>query len=718
MMKKITLLLMIAFAITLNAQNFYFQEDFSSGDMSNWSLIDADGDGNNWSIADFGAPQNEHATSASWATNALTPDNWMVNATAIDLSGVAPGTTITLRWKVYAQDQSWTAENYTVYVAYGNTVADFLASSTSFSEVLTTSTGYMTRTLDLTAMQGQPTVYLAFRHYNVTDQFRMNLDDIEVFSPFADDLVVDDISAPLTGSSCQLSTETVSALVRNNGTNAITTFDATYIVTNLLSGNQVDSIFETFTIPSLAADASTTINFGTQTSDLSATDSLYSVNVYVSMTNDEDLSSDTSSRIIASIASQDIPYATGFDLLDATGSGIPDISAWGWSSKTDAGTEGSFTPTLLGTANNGPLLLSGEAALFSGNGTDWAFSPCINTTNSQAYRIKFSVRTNQFQSGGPVPEIIEVHQGNGANIPAMNLIKEDSLNDHIDFQEMVYDFLATATSTNIAIRRTTATSFLSVEDFEIAELMAPTASISGSTIDVCTGMATVNFNSEKGNTYNIDWGDGNTETNVSSPVTHTYTATGSQNIVLTAQNLAGSNTANATVDNTLTAADATFTIVQNADQVTVTVDNDLPCNTYSWSWGDGTANASGSSESHTYTSNGTYTIELLASNSAGNNTASEDVVINVEGVDEINFVNGISVFPNPAIDELNINFELNTVQNVNISLLSIDGKVMAETNTNTNVVSETINTSKLSSGLYIVNVRTNEGVYTRNIMVK
>ena len=36
-------------------------------------------------------------------------------------------------------------------------------------------------TADLSAYAGQ-TVYIAFRHYNVTDMFRLNLDDVEVYS--------------------------------------------------------------------------------------------------------------------------------------------------------------------------------------------------------------------------------------------------------------------------------------------------------------------------------------------------------------------------------------------------------------------------------------------------------------------------------------------------------------------------------------------------------
>ncbi|WP_340155279.1 hypothetical protein [uncultured Winogradskyella sp.] len=44
----------------------YFSDDFSSGDLTSWTLTDSDGDTFNWNIANLEAVQAEHATSASW----------------------------------------------------------------------------------------------------------------------------------------------------------------------------------------------------------------------------------------------------------------------------------------------------------------------------------------------------------------------------------------------------------------------------------------------------------------------------------------------------------------------------------------------------------------------------------------------------------------------------------------------------------------------------
>ncbi|MGB0884844.1 MAG: T9SS type A sorting domain-containing protein, partial [Chitinophagales bacterium] len=88
-------------------------------------------------------------------------------------------------------------------------------------------------------------------------------------------------------------------------------------------------------------------------------------------------------------------------------------------------------------------------------------------------------------------------------------------------------------------------------------------------------------------------------------------------------------------------------------------------------------------------------------------------------INEIDFTNGINVFPNPVSDVLNISFELNSAQDAVVELVSIDGRIVSSVSSNnTTVVNEAINTSKLSTGMYILNVTTDEGKFTKNIMVK
>lgn len=149
--------------------------DFESAGISSWTTIDADGDGQNWGDRQGGHESDACITSASWISTMgpLTPDNWAFSP-AITLpneSGLA------LSWWDVGQDPSYANEHYAVYVCTEATVANATANSPVWEGNSTSS--WRNNIVPLNAYAGQ-TVYLAFRHYNVTDQFMLNIDDIGV----------------------------------------------------------------------------------------------------------------------------------------------------------------------------------------------------------------------------------------------------------------------------------------------------------------------------------------------------------------------------------------------------------------------------------------------------------------------------------------------------------------------------------------------------------
>ena len=144
--------------------------DFEDG-LQGWTTYDADGDGNNWAHS-TGEGITSHsgtgvATSESYINyvGALTPDNWLISPQR------ALGGTMTF-WAA-GQDPSYASEHFAVYVSTtGTSVSDF---TQVMSE--TVATGSMTQyTVDLSAYSGNG--YVAIRHFNCTDMFRLNVDDI------------------------------------------------------------------------------------------------------------------------------------------------------------------------------------------------------------------------------------------------------------------------------------------------------------------------------------------------------------------------------------------------------------------------------------------------------------------------------------------------------------------------------------------------------------
>ena len=141
-----------------------------------WTIRDDDGDGYNWEWMDasgsnYNVYEGTHCmASASFQNSpfgggtALNPDNWLISP------AFTAGSTVTF-W--YAgQDPNYAAEPFGVYVIANGTTSDELGHFTA-------SNTYQQGSVDISAYAGQP-VQVAFRHYGVTDMFRLNLDLVEV----------------------------------------------------------------------------------------------------------------------------------------------------------------------------------------------------------------------------------------------------------------------------------------------------------------------------------------------------------------------------------------------------------------------------------------------------------------------------------------------------------------------------------------------------------
>ena len=155
-------------------------------DFADFTTIDNDGDGYNWNwYTNVGASStlitHDDSDGVIYSqsydkptTTALTPDNWLISP-EINLGGEVSF------WACGQDSQQWWNEVFAVYVCVGqyNSVDDFIKVSPDY-----TTTHDMTQyTCDLSQYQGQG--YFAIRHYNVTDQFYLNVDDItcETFAP-------------------------------------------------------------------------------------------------------------------------------------------------------------------------------------------------------------------------------------------------------------------------------------------------------------------------------------------------------------------------------------------------------------------------------------------------------------------------------------------------------------------------------------------------------
>lgn len=159
-------------------------ETFDNGIPSTWTTIDADGDGYNWrstlevtgsTLADADGNGAVFSQSYDNTDGVLNPDNYLVTP-KIYIDGT------TLTWQVAAQDASYPNEHYAVLVG---TIENgvFVSKGTLFEETFSgtskAATSFYNRSVSLADYKGQ-SLCIAFRHYNCSDMFYLNIDNVKV----------------------------------------------------------------------------------------------------------------------------------------------------------------------------------------------------------------------------------------------------------------------------------------------------------------------------------------------------------------------------------------------------------------------------------------------------------------------------------------------------------------------------------------------------------
>ena len=170
---------------------FYY--DFEEGNIDGWVTIDADGDNYNWmNSIEILSPGSGHNSSLACVTSmsyiyqlVLHPDNYLVTEKKYKIDETSK-----FKFYVCAQDESFAAEHYGVAISLGSNTdaADFV---TIWEETLTAKSGsskatrgtrqgnWYEKVIDLSQYAGQE-IHIALRHFNCTDQFYINVDDISL----------------------------------------------------------------------------------------------------------------------------------------------------------------------------------------------------------------------------------------------------------------------------------------------------------------------------------------------------------------------------------------------------------------------------------------------------------------------------------------------------------------------------------------------------------
>jgi hypothetical protein len=274
-----------------------------------------------------------------------------------------------LTFWIAAQDASWAAEHYGVYISTtGTSTSDF---TLLFEETIDANGGSRTqgtwkqKTVNLANYTGQ-TVYIAFRHFNCTDMFYIDLDDVE-------------ITAQPTGPTIIANPSAIDFGTIAIGTNQTQTV-------NVTGYNLTTSVTATTAAPfSISADGTT---YGTTANIAAAGGTLYVRYTPTAVGSDNGtvtLSSTGATDVVVTLTGQAmdcsstaIPYSYSFDNLDM-------FNCW---QVIDAnGDDHTFT------YNDGDVYY-----IYNANSAadDWLISPSFNLTGEQLASFDYSAASTSY----------------------------------------------------------------------------------------------------------------------------------------------------------------------------------------------------------------------------------------------------------------------------------------------------------------------------------
>lgn len=244
----------------------------------------------------------------------------------------------------------------------------------------------------------------------------------------------------------------------------------------------------------------------------------------------------------------------------------------------------------------------------------------------------------------------------------------------------------------------------------VSSAPAPTVSITGNT-SLCPG-ETVTLTASAADTYL--WTPGGA-------TTQSITVSTAGTYFVTVTNMDPCNGTGASSSVTVTALTApTSTFTYNVPVVNQYQFNNTSTGgtIYAWDFGD-LSQSSAQSPTHVYTTSGTYTVTLTVTGSNGCSTTSTQVINVGVGVQEQGLLNAMTLYPNPANDNMNVEISMNDNADVQVVAYDLSGQILVNENKNLatgrNIL--TYDVTAWSNGIYFIRVTSGNSVNTMKVVI-
>jgi PKD repeat protein len=141
--------------------------------------------------------------------------------------------------------------------------------------------------------------------------------------------------------------------------------------------------------------------------------------------------------------------------------------------------------------------------------------------------------------------------------------------------------------------------------------------------------------------------------------------------------------------------------------------------TYLWNFGDGNTSTD-VSPSHIYSTVGTFTVTLTVTNACGTSTATSTITTSPVGLEEVDGLGTIAVYPNPSNGLFNIDFNMNNDANIEIQVTNLLGESVLVRNLGSinGNHKDAIDITSAAPGVYYVTVISDDKIVMTNKLVK
>ena len=137
---------------------------------------------------------------------------------------------------------------------------------------------------------------------------------------------------------------------------------------------------------------------------------------------------------------------------------------------------------------------------------------------------------------------------------------------------------------------------------------------------------------------------------------------------------------------------------------------------YSWDFDDGSTGTD-PNPTHTYAANGTYTVALIATNSCGSDTTSDDVTIVGVFIGTVDNDMQFSVYPNPSEGVFTIALSDNSGKPNTVKIYDLSGKNVFE-ETLSGTVQKQLDLSALPKGIYTLHLSSEKSNGVKKLVIR